>query len=371
MNMSGFHKSIFTKKQSRLDHDEIERNGWKIALRIFLITLSIILALIISALGVYLYMRESGKNSLKNKVAGSPNLGQYDGAELTSDASVILNDGTKYRYKEEMISFLLIGVEPTDEMTAASETALSVSETAGSIFLLVLDTEQNTLSILGIPGDTMTEIAHDDQAGNLPGNNIIPLSLAYAFGDSERKSCELVSKTVSKLLYDLPIHGYLSVSASVIEQLTNAVGGISVKIPQDFADLFPEYKTNATVTMYGNEAVQFVQTRSMNTDGYLARMERQKQFALAFYYQAKRVMRDHPTLPFTLYQRLSEQIVTDISRNEAVYLASQLLSVSSRADQIQMLDGQSVSGAVSNEFYVSEDALFQWILQTFYTEVTE
>ena len=38
---------------------------------------------------------------------------------------------------------------------------------------------------------------------------------------------------VSHLMYDLPIHGYVAVKLDAIEKLNDAVGGVTVTLPED------------------------------------------------------------------------------------------------------------------------------------------
>ena len=53
------------------------------------------------------------------------------------------------------------------------------------------------MKIYGIDGDYMaTETAQ--------------IATQYAYGDGEKRSCQLTREAVSNLLYDIPIHDYLS-----------------------------------------------------------------------------------------------------------------------------------------------------------------
>ena len=74
-------------------------------------------------------------------------------------------------------------------------------------------------------------------------------------------------------------------------------------------------------------------------------------------------------LPLTLYQNLTDEMVTDITPDEAVYLSTQILSMSLDESGIMMLKGDSARGSVYDEVYVDDKALYELILNIFYTEV--
>ena len=76
------------------------------------------------------------------------------------------------------------------------------------------------------------------------------------------------------------------------------------------------------------------------------------------------------SLPVTLYQDFSSEMVTNIGLDNAVYLISEASKMSFDDDNLMIVQGEAKAGDVYDEFYVDEDALYQMILDTFYTEVT-
>ena len=104
---------------------------------------------------------------------------------------------------------------------------------ADSIFLAVLDPANNKLSVIAVSRDTMTEIATYDAKGNYIGDSLNHLGLEYAFGDGKETSCQYMVDAVSKLFYGIPINGYVAFNMSTISQLNDAVGGVTVTVPED------------------------------------------------------------------------------------------------------------------------------------------
>ena len=62
--------------------------------------------------------------------------------------------------------------------------------------------------------------------------------------------------------------------------------------------------------------------------------------------------------------------MTDIDLDNAVYLISEAAGMSFTDENLITVQGESKAGDVYDEFYVDEEALYELILDTFYTEVT-
>ena len=104
---------------------------------------------------------------------------------------------------------------------------------ADGVFLIAQDTARNTIKILMIPRDTMTDITLTDLSGNELGKDMQHLTLAYAYGDGREKSCQYMADAVSELLGGLKIEWYLAADTSVIPVLNDEVGGVTVTIETD------------------------------------------------------------------------------------------------------------------------------------------
>ena len=73
-------------------------------------------------------------------------------------------------------------------------------------------------------------------------------------------------------------------------------------------------------------------------------------------------------LPVSLYQSLTDDMVTNLSLDRSVYLATEAMDMHFTADGIVSLKAKSKKGSVYDEVYVDDDALYDLIIQTFYTE---
>ena len=80
-------------------------------------------------------------------------------------------------------------------------------------------------------------------------------------------------------------------------------------------------------------------------------------------------MQKDVSLPGKLYQDFSSEMVTSIGLDDAVYLVTEATEMSFGEDSLTVLQGETKTGEVYDEVYIDEDALYDLILKTFYTEV--
>lgn len=354
------------------------KNKKHLILKILLGVLIAILALTAGAAGAYYYLRASGKAGLRQNaktsvpdLTKSDTLVESDELQEDYDPTVFRYDGVEYKYNSNIITILCMGIDKDIENVELQDIS-GESGQADSIFLLVIDPTLNKVKIISVSRDTMTEIKNYDVTGKEVGESVNHLGLAYAYGDGAEKSCEMMTDAVSNLFYDLPIHGYISLLMNAIGPLNDAVGGVTVTVPEDLSDKDPALYEGATVTLMGDQAEIFVRTRDTETEGSNnLRMARQKTYALSFINAAKAALKKNPSLTIDLYNQFSKQMVTNIGLDNAVYLVSEIAGMEFDTDDILTIEGTTKQGAVYEEFYADDEALLQLVLDTFYTEVPE
>ena len=353
-----------------------KRNKGSLIAKILLIVLIVLMALAAIVVGAYTYLQKSGRDSfIRNSATAVPDISQSETARIKKevqeeyDPTLFRYDGKLYKYNSDMITILCMGVDKRIESVEKQEIS-GESGQADSIFLAALNPNTKKIKVISISRDTMTTIKNYDVSGNYIGDSINHLGLAYAYGDGEKESCEMMVEAVSKLFYDLPIHGYASILMTAIEPLNDAVGGVRVTVPKDMTSYDPVLAEGAEVTLNGSQAKIFLQNREMDEEGSnLKRMEAQKQYVLSFVQSAKNAIKANPTLPVALYQQLTEQMVTNINLDNAVYLVSQAVDMSFSTKDIVSVEGKIEQGAVYEEFYPDDKKLLELVLDTFYQEV--
>ena len=148
-----------------------------------------------------------------------------------SNPNAIVYDGKTYVYNDHLTNYLLLGVD-TEGSIQEKKTPGSAGQ-SDSIFLISYDRVKETTVGLAIPRDTITQIEKFTPGGDSLGFFSDHLNLQYAYGDGKRKSCELTSAAVSRLLSGLPIGGYAAVNLESIPSLTQFLGGVEVTVPDD------------------------------------------------------------------------------------------------------------------------------------------
>ena len=344
------------------------------ALRTLLVLIVVCLCAGSGAFGAYHILRTSGQDSMEENISAVENQMKSrntDGsdAKVSSDPDIVWYNGKAYRYNKNIMTMLIMGIDQNSEEIEQKEDVSGESGQADTIFLMVMDREKKNIKMISISRDTMTDIKTFDYKGNYLGNTTNHLGLAYAFGDGKTTSCQYMVDAVSNLFYGMPINAYVTLNMNAVAGINDAVGGVTVTIPEDLTSVNPAFVKDAQVHLEGDQALQFMRFRNTEEDfSNDSRMERQKQYMVNFMTQAVAAVKADMGLPLSLYQSLSGDMVTNISADRAVYLVTEALSMHLDADGITSLKAKSKKGSVYDEVYVDDDALYDLIIQTFYKE---
>ena len=348
----------------------------KVYLAVVRVFTAIVLVLVLGlggGFGAYHYLRTRGAEKLQNNVSTVKlSMKSREKGKIPSgvDADLIWHDGKAYRFNEEMITILCMGIDQHSEKV---EKVLGISGESGqadTIFLVAMNPVSRKIKVIAVSRDTMTEIPVFDARGNYLGEEKNHLGLAYAFGDGKETSCQYMVDAVSKLFYGIPINGYAAFNMASIATINDAVGGVTVTVPEDLSMVDPLLKKGETVTLEGQSAFYFAKWRNTGIhDSNTLRMKRQKIYLESFFRQAVKAVKEDYTLPATLYQELSQQMVTDLSLDKTVYLTTQALNMSFSGNDLISLKGKAVEGNVYDEYEIDDDALYHLILDIFYIQI--
>lgn len=311
---------------------------------------------------------DSGENG---EESADPNAAQGEAVKELEEGQIFI-DGKVYQYNEDILTFLCLGVDSKSGVT--KEKTPGKAGQADTILLMVLNPHDNTMKAIALNRDAMTDIELHDTDGNFAGTEKGQLALQYAYGNGRDTSCEMMQKSVSNLLYGIPIHAYAAIDMSTIATLTDAVGGVRVTMPEDLTKVNSSWKEGSEVVLQGQNALTFVRERdskSKELGSQLKRLQRQKLFLMSFINQAKRKTRADITFPVKLYQDMKDHVVTDLTTDKIAYLAGEVLHYQFDMDSMIHLDGTYEAGDKNEEFYLDEQTLRETILQVFYEEVPE
>lgn len=272
-------------------------------------------------------------------------------------------DGRWYRYKREIRTTLLIGVDEFGEIR--ENNIYNNNHQADFLLLLAKDDKTGEVFSIQINRDTITSVTALSVSGHATGRNEEQIALAYSYGGGGAISCENTVEAVKYLLYGLPVKDYIAMSMSGIGVLNDEVGGVTLPCICDFPQL--GYKKDQVVTLTGDEALVYVRARmSMEDPTNVARMERQRQYILGWSDIAKDKFKSAKAAT-DLIKHIEPYLCTNCDSVTMANMAQELAEY--KGAPIYVPEGESVYEGTANgfvEFRVDEAKLKQLILELFY-----
>ena len=280
----------------------------------------------------------------------------------------VVYEGVEYEPKNGLSTFLIMGIDTTDEGTEYNGPYRSGGQ-CDFLLLTVIDTHDKVIHRIQIDRDTMAEITVLGVLGNELGTNTHQICLAHGFGDGKAQSCRYTVEAVQRLMYGISIDGYYAMNLDGIPVLNDLLGGVTVTIEDDFSAFDPAMVPGAIITLQGVQTELFVRSRMEIGDGTnFSRMRRQRQFlnnaiSLSF----ERIREDNGFFA-TLLDGLNPYITTDIARGRILNEANRAASYT--VEETINPEGQYVDGADGFiEFHVDQQALMELVLGLFYEPV--
>lgn len=274
-----------------------------------------------------------------------------------------------YEYIDGILTFLVLGID-IDGPVEKNRDLVSGGQ-SDAIFLVVMNPDTKRVSLIGVNRDTLVDIVMVGLGAN--GENLTTraqISVQHGFGDGMGQSCALTRDAVSKLFYNLPIHGYISFNMGGMAALNDAVGSVRLTVLENMTEINPAWYQGAEVTLTGKDAYEYVHYRNTAVfESARNRLARQKQYLSVFAGTALAEIKRDVTLPVSLYQAFKPYTVTDLTLDKISYLASQLTSYRFDENAIYTMEGTTVLGTRFEEFYPDQKALQDLIIKVFYREI--
>lgn len=238
---------------------------------------------------------------------------------------VVVDDG------EDPFSVLIMGVDTGDGRV----------ETGRSDTMMLLTVNPNTdkTSIVSIPRDTYTEIigrGHKDKINH-----------AYAFGGTG-----MAMNTVQNL-FDIPVDYFVSVNMDSMQQIVDAVGGITVLPPISFTQSPYTFVEGQATHMDGAKALSYSRMRKSDPNGDYGRQHRQRQVI-------EGTMKSIASLDSIMNYRnilgtLGNSMKTNMSFDDMVDMFNNYRGSVSNVDQVQLSGSGQMIGGVYYEIIPDEE----------------
>ncbi len=368
------------EKDEILNPEKLKQDQKRRKKRIALTILASITGVLAAAFVAFLIVGAMGKANLRNNVVAAPKLEnapvviEQQPTEEESDewqeGWVKYNDQI-YAYNEDILTFLVMGIDKNKDVKEVAEGTNGGQ--ADALFLVVLNPHEDSLQIIGINRNTMTDVAVYDEAGDYVNTIEAQIAVQHGFGNGVEESCEYEVTAVEHLFYEIPIHGYAAINMSAIGPLTDMVGGIDVVALEDVkSGSSTVIREGEEVHLEGDLAFAYIHNRDTGEFGSAdKRLERQKQFLTEYIKKVKQKTKENISFPISVYQEVASKVVTDLTVDEMTYLVSIAKDYSFDSNNLYTLKGETKQGDVFEEFYVDETDLFELILKVFYEPVEQ
>lgn len=308
----------------------------------------------------------SGGTESTNESSGLKNhTVSFEGVSESSNYDIIF-DGVKYAYNKDMITLLILGIDKKDTVSPAKD-GISGGQ-SDALFLLTINPHTKIMDIIAIPRDTIALVDIYDRDGTFIRSGYTQVCLQHGYGDGMEISNERAMKTISKLLYDLPIHSVTSINMGAIPELNDSIGGVTLESLQTFEYGGYSYVEGQSIRLVGNAAYEYVHYRDTKRHNTASeRLARQKQYITLFADKAISEVKKNIGKVVDVYGIIKDYVVTDLSIDEMTYLASELISY--KFGEIYTLEGRLSTEYRYERYYLDKDALFELLIDKFYEKV--
>lgn len=315
-------------------------------LRIAIISLALVF-LIVAGL---LILREWEKNS-----------GQFPEHEVMDQT--LVHDGVEYVLKENLETFLVIGLDKFDGDLVAD--SYNNNEQADFLMLLVFDNDAQKCTAIHINRDTMAEISVLGVAGDKIDTVTKQIALAHTYGNDD-VSCRNTADSVSSVLLGMRVNHYISLTMDAVAIVNDLVGGVEVEVLDDFSSIDPTLVQGERVVLTGEQALTYVQSRyGLDDSTNNNRMKRQRQYVQALYDQFDERVEDEEELIVDITLEIADYMVSDRSVTQLQTLAEKFDDYDFQG--VKAIEGESVLGDAYMEFYPDQTAVKELVIHTFYS----
>lgn len=288
-------------------------------------------------------------------------------------------EGKVYEYNENTINILLLGIDQSGRLSGETDLSDWSAGQADTIFLVSLNQGQKSVSIIGIPRNSMVSVDIYNEEKECIDTIYNQICLQYGYAGGGELGLMKMKDCVSELMYQLPIHGVCAISFNAISIMTDMLDGIEVTVPDDMTELNISYSQGARVTLTGKNVVNYLRYRNYNQLGSpTTRLTRQKDFMQAAISKGIAKLKSNPMFVSDVYQAIVPYMNTDITLDRAVYLGAEAIDYRITADSFYQLTGEDKQVDFTtktgnqdfyDDYYLDDDALQKIIMEVFYHEV--
>ncbi len=302
----------------------------------------------------------TGRETVTQTETAIRNASEPNDAEKWKEGIISYN-GADYRYRSRLKNYLIMGID-NDGIAEEAADGLSGGQ-SDAMFLVSLDTAGKSVKVIAINRNTMVPVDIYDENGEYLGRMDLQICLQHGYGDGMKLSCTRSVEAVERLFDNVPISGYIALNMGGIENLNDAIGGVTLTPEQDVVYDGLRINKGEEITLNGKQAYAFLRARDIDQFGSAdMRLERHMQYITAF---LKKLMNDTGKAA-AVYEAVSDYMVTSV---DLVKLINSTKDMSFSDEDMITVDGQTVLNGEYEEFHTDPQALKDVIMTVFYEEV--
>lgn len=285
-----------------------------------------------------------------------------DSDQQETPSKTVTIDGVSYFPRQDITVLMVTGIDQKGKVQDSG--SYNNHGAADMVMLLILDDANQKYDILYLNRDTMLTMPVLGIGGKPAGTKFGQLALSHTYGSGLQDSCENTRQAVSDFLLGIKIDYYISMNMDAVSILTDAVGGVTVNVEEDFSAVDPTI-TMGTMKLSGEQALNYVRTRKDIGDQLnLSRIDRQQKYVDGFKEAFANKADGSVDFFASTYEKVSDYLVTDCDLTTISGIYSRVRDYELR--QIHKLEGENVKGEKYYEFYADEEKLQDLTLELFF-----
>ncbi len=302
--------------------------------------------------------------------------GRGSGTTEFMQSSDVIYQGVRYRKTPNVSVLLIAGIDLDGNRAGVSTSRYRSGGQADFLLLLAVDHTHRQIHQLQIDRDTMADVTVLSVYGRETGKRRLQICLAHSYGATKEDQAKYTVRAVRGLMnsgndglgMDLAVDGYYMFDYTAIPSLNDALGGVTVTIPEDMTSVDAEWTEGSVVTLQGKKAETFVRTRQTVGEGTnRERMSRQSIYMDSMIRRMHELVSDDKGFATHLLSKLKKDAVTDLSDQ-------QLVQEINEASAYEVLPVEYLEGTYGTDdggfvtFEMKENSAFEWILKHLYTK---
>lgn len=239
----------------------------------------------------------------------------------------------------DAFSILLLGIDTDDDRSGQSSDRMQGR--SDTMMVMTVNPEEQKTTLVSIPRDTYTEI--------VGRGTMDKINHAFAFGRAP-----MAINTVQNFL-DIPIDYFVSVNMEGLQQIIDAVGGITLTPSRSFNQSGYSFVEGQPTQMDGAQALAYSRNRYGDPQGDYGRQGRQREVVLA---TLNKVASFNSILNYqSVLNTMEDNVMTNLTFDEMVSMFLNYRSALTNIEQLQLQGYGTTMNGIYYEIIPDEERI--------------